>query len=63
MRFFYNILLLAIMAVVALAATTEQKPVIVSFPKGTPGHIVEEAMEAVRKAVGSFWDPVHLEPG
>lgn len=51
MRFLYNILLVALMAVVALAATTEQKPVIVSYPKGTPDNIVEEAMEAVRKAV------------
>lgn len=53
MRFFSNILFLAIVAVLALAATTEQRPVIVSYPKGTPDHIIEEAMETVRKAVSS----------
>lgn len=51
MRVLFNILLLAVLAVVALAATTQQKPVIVSYPKGTPDRIIEEAMEAVRKAV------------
>lgn len=51
MRFIYNILLLALLAVVGLAATAEQKPYIVSYPQGTPDSVVEEAMEAVRKAV------------
>lgn len=51
MRFLFNIPLVSLMAAVALAATTEQKPVIVSYPKGTPDDIVEEAMQAVRKAV------------
>lgn len=51
MKFVYNIFLLALMAVFALAATTSQRPVIVSYPKGTPDSIIEEAMEAVRKAV------------
>jgi len=54
MRFICNILALAFIVVLALAATTEQRPVIVSYPKGTPNHIVEEAMEAVRKAVGTL---------
>lgn len=51
MRFISNILLLAFLALAALAISTEQRPVIVSYPKGTPDRIIEEAMEAVRKAV------------
>lgn len=61
MKLLYNILLVALMAVVALAATTEQKPVIVSYPKGTPDNIVEEAMEAVRKAVCLEWISSRLQ--
>lgn len=51
MKFLFNLLLVALFAVFAMAATTEQKPVIVSYPKGTPDSVIEEAMEAVRKAV------------
>lgn len=54
MRILSSLFLLALMAVLALAAATDQKPVIVSYPKGTPNSVVEEAMEAVRKAVRSF---------
>lgn len=51
MRFMYSIASLVLLVVSALATSSTQKPVVVSYPKGTPDHIVEEAMEAVRKAV------------
>lgn len=51
MKLLFNLLVVALFAVFALAATAEQKPVIVSYPKGTPDSVIEEAMEAVRKAV------------
>lgn len=57
MKFLYHLLVLAFFAGLALAASTEQKPVIVSYPKGTPDSVVEEAMEAVRKAVSLHSGP------
>lgn len=51
MKFLFSLFLAALFAAFALAATKDQRPVVVSYPKGTPDHVIEEAMEAVRTAV------------
>ncbi|RMY65033.1 hypothetical protein D0863_09402 [Hortaea werneckii] len=43
-------LLIALFAVLSLAADSDRQ-VIVSYPKGTPQNIMDEAMEEIRKAV------------
>jgi hypothetical protein len=52
MHFIYNILLVALLAV-ALAAGAAERQIIVSYPEDTPASVIEEAMEAIRKAVSS----------
>ena len=52
MKFPINTLLLLLcLALFAFAVEQPQRQVIVSYPKGTPEYVLEEAKEAVRKAV------------
>ncbi len=53
MRFAIQFLLVAFLALLAAAATPhrEQKPVIVSFDKDTPQDVLDQAMDAIKKAV------------
>jgi len=50
MKFTLHLLLIALF-VVFVCASAPQKQIIVSYPKGTPDHIVEEAMDEIKKAV------------
>lgn len=50
MKFTFSILLIALFVVFACAAAP-QKQVIVSYPKGTPDHIVDQAKAAIKEAV------------
>ncbi|KAK5155667.1 hypothetical protein LTS14_005928 [Recurvomyces mirabilis] len=50
MKFSLGFLLLAIFAAFCLAAAP-QNQIIVSYPKETPSSVIEEAKEAIRKAV------------
>lgn len=43
-------ILIALFAVLSLAADSDRQ-VIVSYPKGTPQNIMDEAMDEIRKAV------------
>lgn len=54
-------MLLALLAVLALAVAP-QKQVIVSYPKDTPTSVVEEAMDAIRKAVCSLFSAEGYSP-
>ena len=45
-------LLLMLFAVLSLAAPP-QKQVIISYPKDTPASVLEEAMAAIKEAVGT----------
>ena len=57
MKFALHILLLALLAAFGLAISTEQRPIVVSYPKDTPQTILDEAMDAIRKAVGCAEGP------
>ena len=50
MKFGFALLLVAMLAVMAFAQAP-QIPVVVSYPEETPQSVIEEAMEAIRKAV------------
>lgn len=50
MKLSITVLLVALFAVLGMAASSE-KQVIISYPKGTPTSVMEEAMAEVRKAV------------
>ena len=50
MKFALTFLLLVLFAVLGLAATP-QKQIIVSYPKDTPMSVLDEAKDAIRKAV------------
>lgn len=50
MKFTIHLLLIALIVALAYAAT-EQKQVIVSYPKDTPDSVVENAMAAIKEAV------------
>lgn len=50
MKLAFTLLLPALLAAFAFAQAP-QKPVIVSYPEDTPQSIIEEAMDAIRKAV------------
>ena len=50
MKLALNVVFLAVFAVLA-AAVAPQKPVIVSYPQDTPQSVLDQAMEAIRKAV------------
>lgn len=63
MRFIHNILVTALLALPALATSTEQRPVIVTYPESTPDKIIEEAMEAVRQAGGKITHEYNLIRG
>ncbi|KAI6794209.1 hypothetical protein KC367_g6534 [Hortaea werneckii] len=51
MKLQITFLLIALFAVLSLAADSDRQ-VIVSYPKGTPQNIMDEAMEEIRKAGG-----------
>lgn len=53
MKLALNILLIACFALVALATAPHiaQKPVIISYPSDTPTSVLEEAKDAIKKAV------------
>lgn len=53
MKFAFSALLLALLAAFA-AAEAPQKPVIVSYPDHTPQSVLDQAMEAIKKAVCLF---------
>jgi hypothetical protein len=50
MKLLFHILLLAVLSAFA-GAVTAQKPVIVSYPADTPQSVLEQAMDAIKKAV------------
>ena len=53
MKFYLASLFLALMfALLATASKLPKKSVVVSYPKDTPDHVVEQAMEGIRKAGG-----------
>ncbi|KAK5172645.1 uncharacterized protein LTR77_002765 [Saxophila tyrrhenica] len=52
MKFAIQLLLIALLAFFGAAATVDQKPVIISYPKDTPQSVLDEAMETIRKAGG-----------
>ncbi|CAD0012246.1 unnamed protein product [Aureobasidium pullulans] len=49
MKFTIHLLLIALLVALAYAAT-EQKQVIVSYPKDTPYSVIEHAMDAIKEA-------------
>ncbi|KAL2066455.1 hypothetical protein VTL71DRAFT_2526 [Oculimacula yallundae] len=51
------------LATAALAATMPQKSVIISWPDSTPGHIVDEAMSAIKAAGGMITHEYKLIKG
>lgn len=52
MKFFLTTLLVAIMVALAMAAgTADQKPIIVSYPKGTPVSELDELKAAIKEVV------------
>ena len=51
MRIQLTLFLLAILAAFAFAQA-QQVPVVVSYPEDTPQSVLEDAMDAIRKAVG-----------
>jgi hypothetical protein len=53
MKFTLLTTLLALFAALVVGSTTEQKPVVVSYPKDTPQNVLDAAMDAIRKAVRS----------
>lgn len=61
MKFSIHILLLALFAVLVLAST-EQKPVVVSYPKDTPQSVLDAAMDAIKKAVRTLQTLPCLRP-
>lgn len=52
MRFTFTFILLALFAALCLAAAP-QKQVIISYPKDTPAYVLDEAKDAIIKAVSS----------
>ena len=52
MKFLLVTLILAVLAVISSAVTT-QKAVIVSYPQDAPDSIMSEAMDAIREAVSN----------
>ena len=50
MKLVLHVLLLAALSAFA-GAVTHQKPVIVSYPADTPQSVLEQAMDAIKKAV------------
>jgi len=50
MKFQFTVLLLAAFAAFAFSAEP-QKPYVVSYPNDTPNSVLEEAKDAIRKAV------------
>ncbi|WPH00976.1 Hypothetical protein R9X50_00381000 [Acrodontium crateriforme] len=51
MRVTITFLLVALLAALAMAVAP-QSPVIVSYPEDTPNSVIQEAMEAIKKAGG-----------
>ena len=51
MKLGFTLFLMAIVAAFAFAQAP-QIPVVVSYPAETPQSVIEEAMEAIKKAVG-----------
>jgi len=52
MKSFITALLVAIFVAIAMAASTDdQKPIIVSYPKGTPYSEMEELKAEIKKVV------------
>jgi len=57
MKIAFGLLCTSLLAAVALAAAP-QKPVIVSYPNDTPNSVLDEAKDAIRKAVCIHFNPV-----
>lgn len=57
MRLGFTLFLMAMVAAFAFAQAP-QIPVVISYPEETPQSVIEEAMEAIRKAVGI--NPLYL---
>jgi predicted oxidoreductase (fatty acid repression mutant protein) len=53
MKFTLQLLFVFLLVALSFAATQEQKPVIVSYPKDTPQSVLDEAIEAIKKAVSA----------
>jgi len=60
MRFLLSFLILLVLAVGAFAASQNQQPVIISYPKGTPEHVLEEAKKAILDAKGTITHEYNL---
>jgi len=66
MKFFITTLLVAIFVALAMAATNthvEQKPIVVSYPKGTPSSEMEELKAAILKVGGKITHEYNLFMG
>lgn len=51
MKFFLVSFIVAALVALAMAAGADQKPIIVSYPKGTPYSEIEELKAAIEKVV------------
>ncbi|CZT20033.1 related to serine proteinase inhibitor IA-2 [Ramularia collo-cygni] len=63
MKFFLSTLILLVMAVCAFAASESQQPVIISYPPGTPEHVLEEAKKAIIDAKGTITHEYNIITG
>ncbi|KAK6435640.1 hypothetical protein LTR95_008172 [Oleoguttula sp. CCFEE 5521] len=52
MRFYLLSLILALFGVLSFSATTPQRPIVVSYPAGTPDYVIQEAIDAIKNAGG-----------
>jgi hypothetical protein len=56
MKFFLVTFLIAMLVALAMAATADQKPIVVSYPEGTPYSELEELKAAIEKVVSQMQD-------
>lgn len=52
MKLYTSLVLLALTAATAFAASVAQKAVVISYPDETPQHVLDEAKEAILAAGG-----------
>jgi hypothetical protein len=56
MKLFLVTFLIAMLVALAMAATADQKPIVVSYPEGTPYSELEELKAAIEKVVSQMQD-------
>ena len=54
MRFYLLLCLVAALLVTLASAITAQKAVMITYPEDTPASVIENAMDAIRKAGGTI---------